>query len=461
MKNHQLMKLALAVTCGLAFAVPGYAYTASDLGNTLTPSGAIKAGNKAGTIPAWTGGLHSTPSNVAADFKSGVIYPNPFASDKPLFTITASNVGEYEKNLTPGQIAMFKTYPNYKIIVYPTHRTAAFPAGWDKGSIKNAMTGRAKLAASGDGVVGTTNGVPFPIPKNGLQAIWNLETSYRGESYEALNAQAAPTRSGDYTLLRFRYRLSFVYGNQHMTPAERDNSDNNNILVYFFQQILSPARLAGNVVLVHETLDQSKQQRTAWTYNPGQRRVRLAPNISFDNPGVNTDGLSTDDDFSMYNGSTVRYNWKLLGRHEYYVPYNDYELISHKVKIKDILQPGHINQDYARYELHRVWVVQATLKPGVSDIYSKRTFYLDEDSWNCLLDEEYDSRGNLWRVAVGHTVQLWDQPLLARSVEEHNDLEAGRYVVLNLSNESKALYVVKNFTAADFTPERLRQSGLR
>lgn len=458
MKNHQLIKSALALACGLVFAAPSHAYTASDLGKALTSQGAIRAGNKAGTIPAWTGGLHSTPANVKADFKPGVIYPNPFASEKPRFVITASNIDKYEKHLTPGEIAMFKTYPNYTIPVYPTHRTAAAPEGWYKASIKNAVSGRAKLAANdGNGVDGTTNGVPFPIPKNGLQAIWNEETSYRGASYEALNVQADVTRSGSYTPLKFRYRLSFVYGNQNLTPAERDN----NILVYFFQQLLSPARLAGNVVLVHETLNQGKQQRTAWTYNPGQRRVRLAPNISFDNPGVDTDGLTTDSDFSMFNGATVRYNWKLLGRHEYYVPYNDYRLISHKVKIKDILQPGHINQKYARYELHRVWVVQGTLKPGVSDIYSKRTYYLDEDSWNALLDEEYDSRGNLWRVGVGHTVQLWDVPVLARSVEEHNDLEAGRYVVLNLSNESNELYVQKHYTAADFTPERLRQSGLR
>lgn len=460
MNKHRLMKSALVLACSLAFAAPGYAqqYSASDLGKSLTAVGAVRAGNAAGTIPAWTGGLHSTPANVAADFKPGSVYPDPFASDKSLFTITASNVNEYAKHLTPGQLAMFKTYPDYKIIVYPTHRTAAYPEGWDKASIANAVTGRAKLApGNGDGVVGTTDGVPFPIPKNGLQAIWNELTRYRGESYLADSGQVAVTRSGDYTPVQFQFKLKFIYGAQTIKPSERTP----NLLFYFIQQVTAPARLAGKVLLVREPLDQTKEQRKAWTYNPGQRRVRLAPNVAYDNPGTDSDGLRTNDDFNLFNGATDRYNWKLLGKREIYVPYNSYRINSRAVTYKDLFTPKHINQDYARYELHRVWVVQATLKPGVSHIYSKRTFYLDEDSWSPLLDEEYDSRGNLWRVSVGHTMQLWDVPVVLGTLEEHNDLQAGRYLCLGILNESSKTYVKEDYTAADFTPAALRQSGLR
>ena len=65
---------------------------------------------------------------------------------------------------------------------------------------------------------------------------------------------------------------------------------------------MAPARLAGEVLLVQETLDQSIENRRAWVYNPGQRRVRRAPNVAFDNPGTNSDNLRTSDQFDMYNG---------------------------------------------------------------------------------------------------------------------------------------------------------------
>src|SRR4030088_2679595 len=95
----------------------------------------------------------------------------------------------------------------------------------------------------------------------------------------------------------------------------------NNTLLSFTQETPAPARLAGEVLLVQETLDQAKEARRAWVYNPGQRRVRRAPNVAFDNPGTNADNLRTSDQLAMYNGSPERYDWKLLGKREIYVPY--------------------------------------------------------------------------------------------------------------------------------------------
>ena len=39
---------------------------AAQLGKTLTPTGAEKAGNKDGTIPEWTGGLTTPPAGLQA-----------------------------------------------------------------------------------------------------------------------------------------------------------------------------------------------------------------------------------------------------------------------------------------------------------------------------------------------------------------------------------------------------------
>jgi hypothetical protein len=214
-------------------------------------------------------------------------------------------------------------------------------------------------------------GIPFPIPKDGNEAIWNSLLRYRGDTFGMHWSQAAVTRGGDYALVKFEYEYDFSYGNLSKTAAQREN----NKVLNYVQNTTAPARLAGQILLVHETVDQTKEPRSAWTYNPGQRRVRLAPNVAYDNPGTAADGLRTNDDFGMYNGATDRYNWKLVGKREMYMPYNSYRLSDPKLKYADILKAGHINQDLARYELHRVWVVEATLKPGTSHIYTKRVFY--------------------------------------------------------------------------------------
>jgi hypothetical protein len=451
--NLRTSFLALAV--GAAFAAPAAAeLSAADLaklGTTLTPVGAEKAGNAAGTIPAWDGGV----TRVQAGYTPGGYYPDPNPGDKPLFTIDPSNVDKYSANLTPGEIAMFKKYSDYKMIVYPTRRTAAFPQCHYQETKECAA--KSQLAPGGNGVVGCLGGIPFPIPKNGNEAIWNHELRYAGDTFAQNWAQAAVTRGGDYALVKFEYEYDFSYGNCSKPAAQREVNKKLNYL----QSVTAPARLAGQILLVHETVDQAKEPRTAWTYNPGQRRVRLAPNVGYDNPGTAADGLRTNDDFGMYNGATDRYDWKLVGKREVYVPYNSYKLSDPKLKYSDILKPGHINQDLARYELHRVWVVDATLKPGTSHIYARRTFYIDEDSWAVLLIDKYDGRGELWRSAELHNEAWYNVPMFFGTLEVHNDLQSGRYIAMGLRNEEKLIYEPIKRSAGDYTPANLRGTGTR
>lgn len=427
------------------------AVSAAELGKDLTPLGAQLAGNSAGTIPAWTGGL-TTP---VAGFKAGGHYPDPYAGDKPTLTINAGNADQHKDKLSAGQIALLKKYPTWKMNVYPTHRSASYPKAVYDATAANV--GVAKLAAGGNGVTGTTAGIPFPVPKDGLEAIWNALLRYKGDTYAMTWNQAAVTRDGAYTLVRFEYEYDFSYSNVSKPTAEREP----NKLTNFLQVVTAPARLAGQVLLVHETVDQVKQPRSAWTYNPGQRRVRLAPNVAYDNPGTAADGLRTSDDFGMYNGATDRYDWKLVGKQEMYIPYNSYKLGGNTLKYADILKPGHINPDHARYELHRVWVVEATLKPGASHIYKRRTFYLDEDSWAIVVTDKYDARDQLWRVSEQHSMNFYDVPMFYGTVEVHHDLQSGRYIAMGLRNEESKVYQPIRRSAADFTPANLRNLGTR
>ena len=422
----------------------------------LTPMGAEQAGNAAGTIPAWDGGIKSAAEAGAPGFKSGGHHPDPFASDQPLYRIDASNASKYAANLTAGHEALLNAYKgSYFMDVYPSHRSAAFPQRIYDAVQRNATT--AKLTGSGNGVTGAIGGPPFPAPKSGVEVIWNHVLRYRVDSADRVIGQAAMTRGGSYNMVKLHDQTYVGYALPGATEEALDN-----VILYFIQETIAPARLAGEILLVHETLDQTKEQRKAWLYNPGQRRVRRAPNVAFDNPGTASDGLRTSDQFDIYNGSPERYDWKLVGKQEIIVPYNAYPLHSNKLKNADILKPLHINQQHARYELHRVWVVDATLKPGQRHIYKRRTFYVDEDSWQILVVDCYDNRDQLWRVQEGHSINYYDVPTFWTTLELTYDLQAGRYLALGLDNEEpRTVNFNPKLTAADFTPAAIANRGTR
>jgi hypothetical protein len=448
-------KTLCTAIAGLALAAHAHAALSpqqvQQLGTTLTPMGAEAAANAEGTIPAWTGG----DTKTMPGFVTGGHYPDPYAADQPVLVIDAATAGQHQANLSPGQLALFKRYPDWKMRVYPTRRSAAFPASFYAETRQNAPT--VELVEGGNGIQGASGGVPFPIPQNGLEAIWNHLTRYKGDTYATSWSQAAVTAGGDYTLVKFDYEYDFVFGNQNKTAEQREP----NLLFYFLQIIKGPPRLAGGMLLVHEFSDQVAQPRKAWTYNTGQRRVRLAPNVAYDNPGTAADGLRTNDDFFMFNGATDRYDWTLVGKREMYVPYNAATLNGDTVEVADVLRPGHINPELARYELHRVWVVDAKLKAGTSHVYKRRTFYLDEDSWTVLVTDKYDNRDQLWRVDEQHSIQYPDVPMYAPGLEVKHDLQAGRYIALSLRNEESVVYRPIQRTRADFTPDALRAKGTR
>ena len=423
---------------------------AEQLGDTLTPMGAEKAGSEDGVIPAWDGGITAPP----AGYSVGMHHPDPFADDQPVAVITAQNMGEYAQYLTDGHKAMLQTYPDtYKMKVYPTRRSASYPQAVYDATKKNAVS--AHLTGEGAGVTGARIGAPFPIPQRAEEVMWNHLMRYRGVGASRTITQAAPNRKGSYTLVEFADNFLFNYGDAAANEEEQ------NILLYLLQTVVAPARLAGSILLVHETLDQIKEPRRAWTYNTGQRRVRRAPNVAYDNPGTASDGMCTSDQFDMFNGALDRYDWKLLGKRELLLPYNSYKLHSDSIKVADILQPLHINQELPRYERHRVWVVEATLKDGTRHIYARRTFYLDEDSWQILVVEQYDGRGELWRVSEGFAVNYYEVPCLWTTMEVHTDLQAGRYLAIGMDNELAPYDFSTVLSPADFTPANLRRQGVR
>ncbi len=452
-------KLSIILAAGLltaSFACSAWgAATAEELarlGKDLTPIGAEMAGNAAGTIPAWTGGITTPP----AGYVKGKAYIDPYADDKILVTIDASNMDKYADQLTDGYKALMKVYPTFKMNVYPTHRSNSMPQRIYDATKRIAAD--AEIVEGGNGVINAGEGFPFPIPETGLEVVWNHLLRWRVDSVDRTYVAAPVMASGDYVGVHMRQRIDFNYSHAGMDDAKL----NNKVLLYL-ENVTAPARNAGRILLVHDTLNQEKEHRGAWTYNPGQRRVRRAPHVAFDNPGIALDGLFTSDQTDMYNGSPQRYNWKLIGKQEMYVPYNAYKLQSKSLKISDIVRPKHMAPENLRYELHRVWKVEGTLKEGTRHIYKKRVFYIDEDSWSLITADYYDKRDQLWRVHESHSMNYYDVQTTWAVSDASYDLENGRYGIQYLSNEYPELKFNEdnNFKSSIFTVNSLRRSGRR
>ncbi len=420
------------------------------LSGDLTPIGATRSANDSGTIPEWTGGITEPP----VPYEQGDHHADPFAAEQPLFRINQDNLDQYRDSLGAGQIAMISRYPDYYLEVYPSHRTAAFPARIYEMTAKNGVTGA--LSEQGDAVTGVAEGFPFPFPETGQELIWNHRLRYKGTGSVRHINLVAPTSSGAFTEVKMTVKTITPYYRPGATLEGIDNQ-----LMLFLQKTNSPARLAGTALLVHDSLNQIEQPRNAWIYNPGQRRVIRAPNVAYDSPTAATDALHVADMTDMFNGALDRFDWELKGKREMYVPYNAYRIHSNEVEYRDLVKPGHLDPAYLRYELHRVWVVEARLREGFRHINPRRTFYLDEDSYQILMADHYDVNGELWRYSEAHPINFYEVPTIWTTIEIHHDLNSSRFASYRLDPRKPVPPFNMDMNPREFTPQALRRSGIR
>ena len=440
------------IAAGLSLACAGTALAAltpaeiKELGTTLTPIGAEKAGNADSSIPAYTGGLTTPP----AGFKKGSdLRPDPFADEKPLISINAKNMGQYADKLTEGAKGLMKKYPDYRIDVYKTHRTVAFPKYVFENTIKNA--GKATASADGLTIKTPQAGYPFPIPKNGVEAMWNHQVKYTPTTREKGRSFIVDSSGRANMVSELDVITQYPFWHVGM-PYD-----------YFFRlkfDLTGPSRRVGEAMMIHEALNSKDNPRRAWQYLPGQRRVKMAPEIGWDTPDPTTSGATTFDDNYMFNGPMDRFNLKLVGKKEMYVPYNSYKLAV-TAKPEDRLKQHFINPDVVRWELHRVWVVEATLKPGKRHIYAKRIFYLDEDSWQALASDQYDARGQLFRCGFNYLIQLYDVPAPIFEPFGHYDMISGQYNLNAISSDTGGIKIIPEPPERFWSPDSLAGSGVR
>ncbi len=389
------LKAGLAFACVAAISTV-WAQSSGD----LTVSGAEKAGSSDGRIPAYSG-AQATPSGWSAG-KLRSDY-SPYKSERPLFSITAENVDKYAANLTPGQVAMFKQIKSYQMDVYPSHRDCGYP-GWVQDNIKK-NAGSAQLNASGDHIKNAVlPGLPFPAAKTGQEAIWNYLSRYRGVGvqWQKLNTMVSP-RPGSAEWIRVvaHQTAYFPWGKK---GANQLTADDPLYSIYFAYE--TPAALAGQGLV--DTFFFANSDSSAFYYFPGQRRVRRMPSYNYDAPQIGFENQYVVDEPWLFNGDIDRFNWKIIGKKEIYVPYNNFAMYDFKKSVDDVFKPDQVSASARRYELHRVYEVEATLKPNMRHISQKKVLYLDEDTYLALLGEDYDAQGKLWKTKEGYPIPVWE-----------------------------------------------------
>ncbi|MDW3685220.1 DUF1329 domain-containing protein [Cupriavidus sp. CV2] len=445
------------LTASMVLAVAAYAKVTPEelkqLDDKLTPMGAERAGSKDGQIPAWSGKWLGAPAGV--QWKRGERYPDPYAAEKPLAVITAQNMAQYADHLTDGTKALFKKYPDtFKMPVYPSHRDFRY----EDAAYKNVrlLAPEVSMTADGNGLKNAPPQLPYPIPKTGLELMWNLRFASSTGTESATYGQAVVYPDGNIAWGRVRYS---IFSPRNGATFDAKSELNNK--TFFRQTTDLPLRDRGTLLVGFELWDQEgANTRRTWQYNPGTRRVRQTPEYGFDQPS-GPGGFRTVDDDRLFNGSGERYNWKVVGKREIYVPYNNYKLMSTSVKYQDMLGKGHANPDLMRYELHRVWVLEASLKEGFRHQYAKRVLYLDEDTWNAVIAENYDARGQLWRVNLASSVYAYDAQRFYMATAFYHDLVSGAYFADRLTNEEPmpVLNHSPEFNEAYFSPDAARGSG--
>lgn len=423
MKLKHVAYIALAGLAAPAVAAVS-ADEAKQLGTTLTEFGAVKGANADGSIPAYTGGLTKPPAGFKPDSGAWV---DPFKDEKPLFRIDGKNMAQYADKLSEGQKFMLKKFPTYVLNVYPTHRTAAYPEKVLKATSRNA-TGCKTLK---DGLAldrACRGGLPFPIPKSGYEAMWNQILRYQGDTTITTSASRSwvVDSSGKPTMTAQQQTLSdFIYYQTDLSDRDPDMAWR----VYSITQ--APARRAGEMTGIIDSLDPVDKPRKAWSYTPGQRRVKLSPEFAYDTPVASMGGVTLFDELFVFSGKMDRFDFKLLGKKEMYIQYNAYKNNYDCPTVEKALQAAHVNPECERWELHRVWAVEATLKAGQRHAYSKRVYYFDEDLTGAANYDAFDQNGQLYRTLYQSATPMYDKQIPYSSKNVIYDFNKGMYAYVN------------------------------
>lgn len=451
MKRMICMANMLAVTA-LIGALPASAATALD-GPELTAFGAQRSGNVDGSIPGYTGERLPTPDCYSNSEPSYLCDP---WNDKPLLAITAQNMHQHADRLTDGQKELLSKYADFRMDIYPSRRTARYPDYVLANTRKNADTCR--TADNGNKVEGCYGGFPFPLAKTGHEVMWNHLLKYSPPNQQYKVKSILLDTNGRHILLGEQSILStrFFYDSQNNQPWPDDAK-------YFgvWISVHGPARRNGEQTMLLQ--DIAGKQR-AYQYLPGQRRVKASPDLAYDTPSPISGGISTMDQQELFFGQLDRYDFTYLGTQEKFIIYNNFAASDYKQCPEEVYFTKHFpNPACTRWELHRVRVVEATLKPGFRHSLPKRKFYFDEDLTMAGTADSYDASAKLSNIDNAISFPLYVDgygSLIGTTISI--DLRRGSYVAGAFGGFAGGGFrTVTEHPVSTWSPENMAQRGIR
>ena len=368
---------------------------------------------------------------------------------------------QYTDRLMAGQLELMRRYPSFRMDIYPTRRGFWLPERIQQKSLANARNPECRTSANGVGVYGCWGGTPFPVPQNGYQAMWNhllfnIPTGKLTADSYLVNA------NGGISLLVINHAIGDQpYYNPEQEPYQGAG-------LYYLRGLATnilPVREAGSQTLVWFALHFDVDDQRAWSYQAGQRRVRLAPEFAYDTPSAQMGGTMFFDEISLFQGRMDRFEFELKGRKLMYLPYHNYRMQLLRGDPAQLLGPHHFKPEMVRNELRRVWVVEATPLPGVRHMASRKRFYLDEDTWAVIAYEGWDHSNKLFRVMFSNgAINYVSGGFLsyASSMQSY-DVSRGQYTALQtqLAEGSYVREGVPYWPEVELSPASMTQRGIR
>lgn len=453
MRRHLIAAGALLALCSLA--TQANTIDPDRIGKGLTTAGSSVEAE--GPIPkyegrdvleaGWTFG-----KNRQASWK--------YRNEKPLFTIDASNMAKYADQLTPGQQAVLKSVPDYKMDVYPTHRSCAFPDFVVDNTKRNVK--EAKLGADGNSLAsGVLPGLPFPGTRNGLEAIWNHLLRYNGVGYDTpvVRTLVSPRPGSDGW-------IDIVTDTTMFFPLNKKGvnkpSDFGATFLAGYVKFLTPAATAGQALVQRSIFSEAQE---TYFYFPGQRRVRRMPTYAYDAPMLGFENQMMVDASFTFNGNPDRYDWKFVGEKNMLVPYNAFAMYDNELKVADVAGPKSVTAKARRYELHKVYVIEANVKPGLRHSAPKRVFFLDADTYLALAADDYDAQGKLWKHRESYAMPVHElQGACALVPYAQYDMQSNRYFLDFVTADTPAAKGFRFYLESNeprFKPDFYTQDNLR
>ncbi len=441
------MKSFMVSVFVLSFVVLG-SYSASFAAADISLVGADPGPNESGEIPAWVGiaGLQ-----CPADYEKGDFLPNPYEAEKPLYRIDHTNVDKYKHRLSFGQVTRLKRHKRFYMNIYPAHRNLEYLPEYYAATIE---TQKSVKIDEDNTLIGFKGGVAFPHAKNGLEAAWNVRRMYTSDDAMSSLVDRIVSPAGKIKKT-IQIAKVMTLGEGRITHKLPNPNKLAQKIVAFYTY---PADTAGTCFMAYSYLDSTKLDET-WLYLPTLRRVRRAPSMT---GGGQIDGeLCMDENGQEFRGNVNDWTWKLHGKKEHYVAYNCFSIFVKGTKPEDECWAQDLNPERLRYELHRVYKLEANAIEGLNHPYKKRVGFYDEDAWQPLLGDRYDKRGDIYRQFEAYTYADYCEKMRQTMGYLYMNLVSGRYELFggNLDENSQANMYNIGMEESFFTVQNMRRLG--